>query len=211
MISFSYNDQYVIIPEGHAAWLSKYYSEGQFYEQKMLAHIASIAQGGTFIDVGANAGNHTLFFAKICGANRVHSFEPNKVSRADLQKIIAINQIASKVQVHPYALSDHTGTVEATYVVRQDQPNWTETVPCHRLDEIVTESDVKVIKIDVEGAEHLVLKGATRILEECRPRLYVEAEEPAHLDEIMSVVSPLGYRLTGQVFNASPTYEIVAN
>lgn len=211
LISFSFNDQKVIIPDGHAAWLSKYYSEGQFYEQKMLAHIASVAQGGTFIDAGANAGNHTLFFALICGADRVHSFEPNKVSRSDLEKIITLNQVAPKVQIHPYALSDHTGTVEATYVIRQDQPNWSETVQCRRLDDVVTEQDVKVIKIDVEGAEHFVLMGATRILKDCRPRLYVEAEEPAHLDEIMSVVSPLGYHLTGQVFNASPTYEILPN
>lgn len=211
MISFSFNERDVLIPDGHAAWLAKFYAEGRFYEQEMLSHIASVAQGGTFIDVGANAGNHTLFFAMFCGADRVHSFEPNKFSRADMQNVISLNKISSKVQVHPYALSDHTGTVEATYVIRQDHPNWSETVPCLRLDEAVTDNDVKVIKIDVEGAEPFVLKGATRILKACRPRLYVEAAQPEHLDEVMSVVAPLGYRLSGKVFNASPTHEIVAS
>lgn len=211
MITFSYDGRDVFIPDGHAEWLCKYYGDGQFYEQKMLAHIANHASGGTFIDVGANAGNHTLFFALICGADKVHSFEPNKVSRADLARIVHLNGIAGKVEIHPYALSDHDGTVEATYVIRQDRPNWTETVPCRRLDEVVTARDVKVIKIDVEGAEQFVLKGATRILQECKPRLYVEANDPAELEVVMSIIAPYGYRLTGEVFNSSPTYEIVAD
>lgn len=207
MLSFKYQEKSVLIPEGYSPWLSGYYAKGHFYEQEMLAHISAQAHGGTFIDVGANAGNHSLFFAKFCGA-KVHAFEPNVISRTDLEKLIALNGMSENVVVHPIALSDHEGTVEATFVIRKDQPNWTQTVPCQRLDDIVTGSDVKIIKIDVEGAEPYVLRGATRILRASRPKLYVEANDKENLDEIMAVVGKEGYALTGKVFNVSPTYEI---
>lgn len=64
-----------------------------------------------------------------------------------------------------------------------------------------------VIKIDVEGMEDRVLAGARRIMLDDQPLVYVEAHNTARLRDIRRVLDPIGYHLTGRVFNATPTYE----
>jgi FkbM family methyltransferase len=201
------NGRSVLLPENYARWLSDIYDKGKFYEEEMLLHIAGRVHGGTFIDVGANAGNHTVFFSLFCRPHRVHAFEPNAVSRGDLERIVSLNALDDLVTIHPIALSDKPGSVEATFVVRKDVPNWTQVAPCKRLDEVVHDDDIKVIKIDVEGAEPKVLRGAARILSSQRPVIYAEANTPGELAEILYIIIPFGYRPTGRVFNTSLTYE----
>ena len=58
--------------------------------------------------------------------------------------------------------------------------------------------------------EAAVLRGASRILSRHRPVVYAEAHDAAAVAEITQALAPHGYRHTGRVFNASPTYEFVA-
>jgi hypothetical protein len=66
------------------------------------------------------------------------------------------------------------------------------------------------MKIDVEGMEEKVLAGAHRILRESKPLLFIEGNTQAEVDRHTAVLAPFGYRPTGRVFNASPTYEFAA-
>ena len=77
-------------------------------------------------------------------------------------------------------------------------------LPCFSLDTLLIHfPEPKVLKIDVEGAELEVLKGATRILSEIRPRIYCEVASNTR-DEVTAILKSHNYRLwDGAVFDGS--------
>ncbi len=137
-----------------------------------------LARGGVFIDIGANIGYITLVASKLVGPEgSVLSFEPHpKIYERFLRNV----EINSPGNVTPYnvALSDEAGEAElysphdghhgGTSLQNQ---GWHEevdtfTVPTKRLDDILPEDvgEVSFIKIDVEGAELLALRGASKTI-----------------------------------------------
>jgi FkbM family methyltransferase len=177
----------------------------------MLRYIQSLGKGGSYVDVGGGFGNHSLFFAKFCKSNFVYTFEPNPVNANFAEGILALNGMQDKVAHSRNALASREGEFEATFTIRQNAPNATSIVNAIRMDDAVKANDVSVIKIDVEGAEMEVLRGASRILTECKPNLYIEALHEVAAKEYADFLSAFGYRATGNVFNASPTYEFTCD
>jgi FkbM family methyltransferase len=183
--------------------------EGRWYEDKMLLHIKSLELTGCYLDVGANIGNHAMFFALNCHSDHVFAVEAAWGSRSLLNEHLRLNSLEKKVTVVPFAATDRTGPVTFTEVVsdgKTGKPSMTQGI---RLDDVIP-GGVSVVKLDIEGGEPGALRGMTRILAEDSPRLYIEAHSEAFLDEINGIISPFGYKQTGQVFNASPTYEFAA-
>lgn len=155
------------------------------------------------VDVGANYGVYSWFLTKY--ALRVTAFEPQPRMVRFLK-----SAFGSSVQVEPVALSDRSGTsrmripsdryldgratIEAeNRLLKQDCEEI--DVSTRRLDDYDLDA-VGFIKIDVEGHELQVLKGAERILQRDRPNLIVEAEECHRANAISSVVEylrPFGY------------------
>lgn len=144
--------------------------------------------GQKMIDVGANVGIYS-YLAKEIGAH-VYAVEPNPVMAKRLQA-----NVGNKVTVFPFALSDNTGDavlsipyeegieVSSRSSLEADaNPGFeihTLTVTKKTLDELEL-SDIAFIKIDVEGHELSVLRGATKALATCRPNLLIEIEERHH-------------------------------
>jgi FkbM family methyltransferase len=135
------------------------------------------------IDIGANIGLITLLMAKLVGpSGEVHAFEPNPNLCFRLNKSVSINGM-SNVRLHEVALSDQAS--EATLFVPENncgegalakRPYFKQqeiSVQTMRLDDISLPSPVAAMKIDVEGHEHKVLRGAERILRDNPPRLIV--------------------------------------
>ena len=60
------------------------------YERKLLVDCYQLSRTGTVFDVGAHIGNHTLYFAAICGME-VHAWEPFADSRKQLEANLALN------------------------------------------------------------------------------------------------------------------------
>jgi hypothetical protein len=69
---------------------------------------------------------------------------------------------------------------------------------------------VAVLKLDVEGMEADVLRGASRILDWHRLIIYAEAWNITPIARIENVLRHFGYEATGRAFNATPTYEFIA-
>lgn len=157
----------------------------------------------TSIDVGANLGGYTLLLRR--HSARVIAYEPNPDLAARLERVF---RLARSVEVRRCALSDATGT--AMLRVPSDHGRSTieaandiggreaalVSVETRRLDDEPL-GEVGFIKIDVEGHELAVLRGAERLLRRCRPTLLIEASEelvPGALASIGAFLEPLGYR-----------------
>lgn len=185
-------------------------SAGKFYEIEMLQYIRSLKLGGTYIDVGANLGNHTTFFSKHTVAKEVHSFEPMP-SMIELLKMNCLDNVLTNVTIHEVALGDFNGTETIGSVSDANcgtasilrTPGGTE-IQVTTLDSFDFHG-VTMIKIDVEGYEASVLRGAANTIRENRPNLFIECATDADLKAVTEIVVPLGYRNVA-VFNYTPTY-----
>ena len=145
------------------------------------------------LDIGANVGAFTRAFAKAGRKPRVVlAVEPSSY----VFSILAIvTRRIRQVQRHKIALSDTEGTVELQTPVKASGSlrvglshiggdtvgnTFSETVPTKRLDDFLAEhgmDSIDVVKIDVEGADQLVIDGAPILLKHVRPVWYVEIDE----------------------------------
>ena len=173
-----------------------------------------VKEGDCCLDIGANAGFLTLPMAQSAGASgRVHAFEPCTLTHERLQENLRLNpSLADRVQVHKTALSDHQGQEFVflaggygnAYVASEVNPeidarpdNVGTPTPVATLDSILEGQRVDFIKIDVEGAELAVLKGAQRCLEQFQPIVLYEALlecfDHENLIETQDFLESLGY------------------
>ena len=137
--------------------------------------------GMTAVDIGANVGYFSLLMASRVGPEgRVISVEANPAMAALLRETIAMNDLGGAVTLHNLAAADGPGELDF-YVIPDRNLNscilldeWKERVDPERLSRIRAEAPddilanagpVDFIKIDVEGAEHLVWKGLRCTLE----------------------------------------------
>ncbi len=161
----------------------KFYWTGA-YETEMQSALERLLQPGmSFWDVGAHAGFMTLLGSRLVGElGSVHAFEPSEANRRRLRAALAANDVAN-VAVHGVAVTATSGTV--TLHRHGSTSMWTTVaalgdgaaadVPCSTLDDLSGWLGIPdVIKIDVEGAETDVLRGATRLLESGLPKFLVE-------------------------------------
>lgn len=136
----------------------------------------SLRPGSLFVDVGANVGLYTIWALDI-GAE-VMAIEPNRRSRDRLSDNLKLNGYSATIV--PAALGDFEGTLRLTteldnqnHLVLADEVAGlaSEIVPVQTLDALIGDRMVDGLKIDVEGAELLVLAGAQRLLSSQRVRL----------------------------------------
>ncbi|PHK96090.1 hypothetical protein CR162_04400 [Pseudoroseomonas rhizosphaerae] len=146
---------------------------------------------GLIVDAGAHDGLLTLPLARLPGA-RVLAFEPLPEAHARLARACAG---LANVTLRREALSDAAGTLKLVLPVLDGVPQeqWASTVksyagfgqrvgtrrlsvPAVTLDSLAL-ADVVALKLDVEGAEYEVLRGARETLRRCRPLLTLELEE----------------------------------
>ena len=162
----------------------------QFFEHNLLMKIPpSLVRNRTCIDAGANIGNHTIFFSKILNANRVIAIEPQRHVFDILLHNVKINDLAN-VECKNIALGAGPGHVTVATGSSRNlgavtfRPQENGDYPVESIDSWEIK-DIGLLKIDVEGMQMAVLKGAAHTLEnhteaimiELRPELN-EVEEP---------------------------------
>jgi FkbM family methyltransferase len=142
---------------------------GRFFEQDELDYCRShVPPGGTIVDVGANVGNHAVYFGRFLRPATLIPIEPNPAAVTLLKNNLALNGIAADERGFGLALHDGQDLVVGRLAGEGD-------VPVLPLDELI-DGPVSFLKIDVEGMELDVLAGARRILAEDRPLLFVEVQ-----------------------------------
>jgi len=178
------------------SWFDRELIAGRAHNPIVLEVLVErLARGGTFLDVGANIGYFSLLAAQMEGV-RVFAFEPSPRELARLYRNIVLNG-RSEITVLPYGLAEDDGVrslnlaLESDYGMNSviDLSEFTRSVShldCRfvRLGNILSESvlrDVRVCKIDVEGAEMSVLRGMTAVMPMLRQALFVVEISPDFL------------------------------
>ena len=172
-----------------------------------------IAPGSRVVDVGANIGVYALPWAAANPGVTVYAFEPNPTVHARLARNVALNRLGARVRLYSEALSDRAGT--ATLYGSDDMSSLNQgvnagrqaapiDVPLVRLDDVLGEegAPVSLVKIDVQGHELEVLRGAEAVISRHRPALILEHEDNLYRsaseagqrkNDLAALLSRLGY------------------
>ncbi len=185
-------------------------THSRFYEEDVLRHAeAHLEPGDLVIDAGAHIGNHTIFFATQCGA-RVVSFEPRAESFTLLERNVAVNHLEDRVVVHRLALGETAGeAISGTLRPDNTGTNRLESraggdVRVVALDEVELPGVPRLLKIDVEGFEMALLRGARQLIREHAPLLYVECQTLTEYDAVSAWLAEMGY-VARDILGATPT------
>jgi FkbM family methyltransferase len=198
----------------HFTWGTTWFKRAG-YEAETVALFARVLRpGATVVDVGANHGYFTVLAALLVGPEgRVEAFEPNPSVAAALGEVLARNGVSGRVAVHLAALSDTQGWARffpsvsrvndglssllaspdalEHGVIRADH---TIRVPTETFDAFAARvglGRVDLLKVDVEGAEAMMLRGMARTLAE-RPPLRIVCETTPD-SEAMRTLTARGY------------------
>jgi FkbM family methyltransferase len=179
---------------------------GEFSQGEWDLFAQMVKPGMTVVEVGANIGAHSVALARACFPGPLYLFEPQQRVFQILCANLALNGVSNAIAC-PEACSDETGMVVVPPLDYGSAFNFggvsmladAEGVPGARVRATTLDSlglaACHVLKIDVEGFEIQVVRGAAATIRKHRPLLYVENDRPAHQQELISLIAGLGYRL----------------
>jgi FkbM family methyltransferase len=200
---------------------SAIYWEGHYSLNEIAILKERLPRDGVFVDGGAHAGEFTLVGAKLAPEGRVIAFEPVSRVFEQLSENVRSNRYANVVTFR-LALSDSKGELEmfvgdptdpdrfdddivATQFCGFGRENAIERVPAVCLDQIVRDlalTRLDLIKLDIEGAELLALRGAEESIRRFRPALILEVHAPlfaaagTSLDDLFDFIDRHRYRVS---------------
>jgi FkbM family methyltransferase len=171
-------------------------------ELLLLQHLLK-DKSKVFFDIGANKGEFTFMAEKLVYKKNIYAFEPNPAL------FVILKAIFPGIHVHQLAISDQSGkaafkvplisnksddtlgTLRADHREKNETSAETFTVKTSTLDDFAEEhafQRIDLLKIDVEGHETSVMKGAEKTINQFRPDLIVEIEERHHRDQNLGIL-----------------------
>ncbi len=184
----------------------------------------------TIFDIGANVGYYAVELSQsISSVSAIHAFEPVPNSFEQLKQNVELNEISSLVTCIPLAVSNTHGKIRL-YKPKTSGSSASSARNLHP-DEKVEKIDVSTIildhyiqfaeindfdllKIDVEGAELMVIEGAINSIQKYRPVIFVEllrkwsAPFGYHPNKVLETLMPLGYRCYGVGTSMREIFEV---
>jgi FkbM family methyltransferase len=194
----------------------RYFEKG--YEKSNFNFInKEVKESMTVLDIGSHIGLMAAVFGKKVGNNgRVFAFEPTPSTVRILRETVRLNH-GTNVSVEPYALADQKGKM--TFYIsdnladnsnslannhRNDRAEQAIEVDVNTVDDFVKERNIPKVdfmKVDVEGAEFRLLKGARQTIMKHKPRMILALHPFAinnlgdSLPEIFDLLTEFGYRI----------------
>lgn len=201
---------------------AKNYENGDTDHEMIRSIEEDLPNGKTIFDVGAWIGSSSLVFSKLVGAKgTVVAFEPNPYNLKRMKINLKKNpNFADRINIFTYALSDNnkstrmflsknvdnghssTSRIDNSHSTIQDEalPQGFVglDVESKKLDDFIKETSLKpdIIKVDIEGAEHLFLMGALDTLITLHPTLYIEIHSEYCAIRCYEILSNAGYIIT---------------
>lgn len=179
---------------GRGDSLIKKIRNGRIFEEKMCRAIVddlAKKQGSGFLDIGANIGLISLYVLSERPNTKIYAFEPGPYQSEYFEKTIAENKLETQIELTRNALGDRNEKV--TFMTHFAQSSSGDglidtkragaaipvTVDMTTLDlwwSSAKKPNIGVVKIDTEGAELWILRGAEKFLEEMKPVIFLEIE-----------------------------------
>ena len=185
------------------------------------AIISKVQPGWVCFDVGAHFGYYSLLLAQLTGPRgEVHAFEPLPYNIDFVRHHIKRNQQADVIHLHSFALADTNGTtiLRASNTIeyscmavlqnaRRLNSDWHQqvfaqfteySVEQQSIDSLVEQQRVplpQLIKVDVEGADLAVFRGAQETMRQAKPIIVAELHTAANAVECTSLLKDLGYQV----------------
>lgn len=196
----------------------KIFVSKNFYEIELLTALKSLTnlcQDVTFIDIGANIGNHSIYFGKVLNS-KVFSFEPFEKSFNKLLKNFEANELIN-AKAFNIALGSKncqgiiSGNINGNNLGGLKVKNITDgNIIISKFDDIYESGEIQlsqynIVKIDVEGAEYDVLCGAEKFLRRFRPILAIEISSDRSFVFVKKLLHEIGYVPVVQLFK-TPTF-----
>ena len=157
----------------HSCWLGSYESE----KQRRIAR--ELRPDSVFYDIGSNVGLYSLLAARRVHSGMVYAFEPLPQNVWYLGRHLELNRV-NNVEVLELAVSDRTGTAFFQEGENSSMGHLTQKgnirVCTATLDSLVLQERIappSVVKVDIEGAELLALRGASECIQRYRPVIFV--------------------------------------
>ena len=172
--------------------ISNHYYNNSFYDEATLNKIKDLNVKGTYVDVGAHIGNHSLFFKLFCNSDKVISIEGNTLNYNFLitnikqnnlnENIISYNNIIDEYDDiekkigHSTLYNNNSG---CSLVIENDSNinnyNYIQINKTKKLDTILkNETNITLIKLDIEGYEYQALQGCRKTIEKYHPIIVIE-------------------------------------
>lgn len=194
---YNMNDQYI----GRSIQNYGEFSELEVDLFKQLCRI-----NDTIIEVGANIGTHTQVFSNLVGnKGKVLAYEPQRIVFQTLCANIALNSMTNvfayqkalgskKTELFIPAIDySKNGNFGGISIEKESKGERVEQIALDSLEEDI--EALKLIKIDVEGMESEVLKGAKKIIKKFKPFLYIENDRQEKSKELIELVQSFDYKL----------------
>jgi len=157
---------------------------GQFFEADSLDKLHALVKNPAprILEVGANIGNHVVWYAENLNAAQIYPVEPNPAALEILRENISVNKLDHRIDTRGMGLgagksfgrfrveTDDANNLGATRLVEDD----TGEIETQTLDMLMGDDVVDFIKIDAEGMELDVLEGAASLIARDKPVIWVE-------------------------------------
>lgn len=195
--------------------IQRHHRRGKFYEAPELDHLRTVLKPGAVVfDIGANTGNHSLFFAMELAASRVLPIEPNpRVYRLLISNVV-VNGLRGVIDLSflgvglsdrnegGFAMEDRAANLGAARM----RPGAGDIETCAG-DDLFRDIAPDLIKIDIEGMEMRALAGLSRTIRSHHPLLFIEVDV-SNDDAFREWVSTEGYDIlkTWQRYESNRNY-----
>ena len=191
----------------------------KLWDRELISFVKKYTKSGMIvIDIGANIGSYSILASTIIGCHTL-SFEPSVENYKILNSNVQLNNVQSTIKLYNYALGDKNESKTIgfkgamTYITNNKRLNLQRTV-IKKLDNIVTYANL--LKVDVEGYEEFVLKGAKGVLSHPKTNAiiielagynrYGSSDEKVHNLLIQHNFFPIKYFPYERIFNRLTTY-----
>jgi len=163
------NNTKLIIERGRAtAELQLYVGLSEFNDMGFTLHF--LRESDTFVDIGANIGVYTILASGVCKSHTI-SFEPIPSTCNILRDNIMLNRLAQNVEIYNCGIGEEESVLSFSkdldsinHVVIDKEEIETIDIKVKPLDEMLVAENPSLMKIDVEGFETPVIKGAKKVL-----------------------------------------------
>ena len=171
-------------PDSQSASAAIYCGLYDYHEMNFL--LRYLREEDSFLDIGANIGIYTLLAASKIKSGSIYSFEALPINYLRLEENIKLNNL-TQVKPLSIAIADSVGSVTISNNTKSDSTAFITTntqdttaeslqIPSSTLDNLLQNENLNhltLAKMDIEGAEILALKGATSLLQQQRPHVWI--------------------------------------